>query len=218
LGSFRRRVLVGGDRVALVVAPLAADQQVAGREALQAEAATAGQRDRRLVAGLDVRLHAVQAEGAEGVVEDLLERLAHQALAGVALMGVVAEVRRLERAADDLRDREHARDLAGVRPAGEQAQEVLAPGAAVELVELVGALGRVGPGAVQAVALAGEGQELLPVLPREDAQHDAGAWRRVGGDDVRGAIGFPGAASEHWPFHAVAYQSARRNTVRPMRR
>ena len=56
--GLRRRVLVGGDRVALVVAPLAADQQVARREALEAEAGAARERDRRLVAGLDVRLDA----------------------------------------------------------------------------------------------------------------------------------------------------------------
>ena len=47
LGRLRGRALVGRDRVALVVAPLAADQQVARREALQPEAGAAGQRDRR---------------------------------------------------------------------------------------------------------------------------------------------------------------------------
>ena len=108
-------MLVGGDRVALVVAPLAADQQVARREALQPEARAAGQRDRRCVAGLDVRLDAVQAQRAEGVVEHLLERLAHQALAGVLLVRVVAQVGGLERAADDLGDREDAGDLAACR-------------------------------------------------------------------------------------------------------
>ena len=54
-------VLVRGDRVALVVTPLAADQQVARRVALQPEAGAAGERDRRRVAGLDVGLDAVQA-------------------------------------------------------------------------------------------------------------------------------------------------------------
>ena len=196
-----RGVLVGGDRVALVVAPLAADQQVARREALQAEAGAAGERDRGLVAGLDVRLDAVQAERAERVVEDLLERLAHQALAGVALVGVVAEVGGLEGAADDLGDREHARDLAVVGAAGEQAEEVLAARAAVELVELVGALGRVGPRPVQPVALAGEREELRPVLAGEHAQAHAGARRRVGGEDVGGADDVTRSAAKDGAFH-----------------
>ena len=179
-------MLVGGDRVALVVAPLAADQQVARREALQAEPGAAGQRDRGGVAGLDVRLDAVQAERAEGVVEDLLERLAHQPLAGVALVGVVAEVGGLERAADDLGDREHAGDRAGVDAAGQQAEEVLAARAAVELVELVRALGRVRPRPVQPVALAGEGEEL-----RRGPRGRARAGRRA-----RPAGGSAGAMSE----------------------
>src|SRR4051794_18043385 len=54
--------VVGGDRVALVVAPLAADEQVARREALEPEAGRAGQRDGGVVGRLDVRLDAVQAE------------------------------------------------------------------------------------------------------------------------------------------------------------
>ena len=45
--GFLSRALVGGDRVALVVAPAAADQQVARREALEPEARAARQRDRR---------------------------------------------------------------------------------------------------------------------------------------------------------------------------
>ena len=65
--------LVDRERVALVVAPLAADQQVARRVALEAEAGAARQRDRGRVAGLDVGLDAVQRERAEGVVEHLLE-------------------------------------------------------------------------------------------------------------------------------------------------
>ena len=57
-----RRVLVGRDRVALVVAPAPADQQVARRVALQPEARAARERDRRRVAGLDVGLQPVQRE------------------------------------------------------------------------------------------------------------------------------------------------------------
>ena len=76
--------LVDRERVALVVAPLAADQQVARRVALEAEAGAARQRDRGRVAGLDVRLDPVQRERAERVVEHLLEAGAHHPLAGVA--------------------------------------------------------------------------------------------------------------------------------------
>ena len=70
------RALVDRERVALVVAPLAADQQVARRVALEAEAGAARERDRGGVAGLDVGLDAVQRERAERVVEDLPERRA----------------------------------------------------------------------------------------------------------------------------------------------
>ena len=108
--------------------------------------------------------------GAEAVVEHLLERLAHQPLPGVALVRVVAEVGRLERPADDLRDREHAGDLARVDAAGQQAEEVLPARAAVELVELVRALGRIRPRPVQPVALARQREELRAVLARQHAQ------------------------------------------------
>ena len=53
---------LGADRPALVVAPAAADLQVARRESLELEPAALGQCDRRRVAGLDVRLEPVQAE------------------------------------------------------------------------------------------------------------------------------------------------------------
>ena len=66
-------MLVDGDRVALVVAPLAADQQVARREALQPEAGAARERDRGRVPGLDVGLDAVQAERADQF-DDLVSR------------------------------------------------------------------------------------------------------------------------------------------------
>ena len=104
-----RRAVVGRDRVALVVAPLPADQQVARREALEPEAGGAGERDRGGVGGLDVRLQPVQRERAERVGDRLDHRLAHVAVPGVALVRVVAEVGGLEGAADDLGDDQHAR-------------------------------------------------------------------------------------------------------------
>ena len=81
--------------------------------------------------------------------------------------------------------------------ARQQAQEVLAARAAVELVELVRALGRIGPRPVQPVALAGQGEELGAVLAREHAQPHARAGRRVGRDDVGRADGRrPGGGGE----------------------
>ena len=77
----------------------------------------------------------------------------HQALAGVAGAAVVAQERGLERAADDLGDVEDAGDLARVVVDDEEAGEVVARAAAEELVELVGALGRVGPRPVEIAAL-----------------------------------------------------------------
>src|SRR3954470_12536422 len=61
-GLRRRHVFLCQDRPAFVVAPLAVDLQVARREALQAEAGSLGQRDRALVARLDVRLEPVQSQ------------------------------------------------------------------------------------------------------------------------------------------------------------
>jgi hypothetical protein len=135
-----------------VVAPLAADQQVARRVALEAEAGPARQRDRGRVAGLDVRLDPVQRERAEGVVEHQLETGPHHPLARVAGGAVVAEERRLERAAHDLGDVEDARDAAGVVVDDDEADEVVARAAAQQLVELVRALGRIGPRPVQIAA------------------------------------------------------------------
>ena len=100
---------------------------------------------------------------------------------------------------------------------GDQAQEVLAARAAVELVELVGALGRVRPRPVQAAALAGEGEELRPVLARQHAQTDPRARRRRRRLDLGGAEGFVGAAAEHWPFHAWSIKAHARIEWRAMR-
>ena len=182
--AFLSRPLVGGDRVALVVAPLAADQQVARGEALHAEAAASGERDRRDVAGLDVGLQAVQRQRPERMVEHLLERLAHEPLAGVASARVVAQVRRLERAADDLGDREHAGDRPVLGGTGEQAREVVAARAREQVVELVGPLRRVGPRPVQLPALLREGEEFVAVGAVEHAQVHASAVRRRIGLEV----------------------------------
>ena len=70
------------------------------------------------------------------------------------------------------------------------------------VVELVGALGRVGPRPVQAAALARQREELGPVLAPEHAQADARAGRRRGGGDLRGAEYVVGAAAEDGALHA----------------
>src|SRR3954451_13073857 len=80
------------DRPALVVAPVAVDLQVARREALQPEARPLGQRDRRRVRGLDVRLEPVQLEPVERVAQQQLDAFGHVPLAGVRLPARVAEV------------------------------------------------------------------------------------------------------------------------------
>src|SRR3954453_5827000 len=127
------RALVGRERVALVVAPLAPDQEVARRVALEAEAGAAGERDRGGVARLDVGLDAVERERPEGVVEDLLEAAAHEAPARVAGAAVVAEEGGLERAADDLRDVEDPGDVARSVVDPHEAGEVLARAAGQQL-------------------------------------------------------------------------------------
>ena len=156
-----------------MVAPLAPDQEVARRVALEAEAGAARERDRGGVAGLDVGLDAVQRERAEGVVEDLLEPVAHQPLAGVASAAVVAEEGRLERAADDLGDVEDARDVPRLVVDHDEAGEVVARAAREQLVELVGALGRIGPRPVQLAALAHHLEEGLAVGGAEEPDRHA---------------------------------------------
>ena len=208
-GGLRRRVLVGGDRVALVIAPLAADQQVARGEALEPEPRAARQRDRRRVAGLDVGLDPMQAERPERMVEDLLERLAHQALPGVALVRVVAEVGGLERAADDLGDREHAGDRAVFdrhrRPGTGSPR-----GASGCRARRTGRRARAG----RSTAGAGGGSRAPARGTRCGRRARARAGRRArraagrGGHDLGRAGGIVRAAAEDGAFHARVNQSA----------
>jgi hypothetical protein len=149
----------------------------------------------------------VQSERAEGVVEELLHRLGHVAPAGVALVRVVAEVRGLEGAAHDLRDREDARDLAGRLDAGDQAREVVAPRAGEQLVELIRALGRVGPRPVQLAAVGGKREELVAVRAAQEPQPYARVCGRRGGLELRRTQAAAerlrqAAAPERWAPHA----------------
>src|SRR5689334_3666720 len=88
---------------ALVVAPAATDLQIARREALATEAGALGECDRGAVAGLDVGLDPVQAQGGERPAQDELDPFSHIPIAGVGLPGGVAEVGALKGATDDLR-------------------------------------------------------------------------------------------------------------------
>ncbi len=193
LGRLRR--LVGGDGVALVVAPLAADQQVARGEALEPEAGRARERDRGGVAGLDVGLQPVQRERPEGV----RDRLAPSPRAcSPCRRGARARSSRGRRdwnAPRTIWDRISTPVISPLlAQAGEQAHGVVAARAREQLVELLRALGRIGPRPVQRAALGGEPQELLAVAPLEQPQGHAVAVRRGGGEALRGPDRQPRAA------------------------
>src|ERR1700683_2834168 len=89
---------LGEDGPALVVAPAAADLQVAGGEAFAPEAGGPGERERGLVAGLDVRLETVQPHDHKRMPQRKVDPLSHVSLPRVALPHGVSEVRALERA------------------------------------------------------------------------------------------------------------------------
>ena len=67
--------ILHGHRPLLVIAPPTPDLQVAQREPFPTEAGSTDQRDGPLVAGLDARLHAMEPQVSEGVLEDELEAL-----------------------------------------------------------------------------------------------------------------------------------------------
>ena len=88
---------------------------------------------------------------------------------------------------------------------GGQAGEVVADGARDEVVELVGALGRVGPGPVQVAALAHHLEERLAVGEHEVAQLDPAAraaWRAA-----RGMASARGRAPQQAASHAASRRS-----------
>ena len=86
------REVLREQRPALVVAPVPADLQVAAGEALLLEAEAADQADGAGVAGLDVRLHPVQAAGRRTPMPSTARRpLGHQAAPGVRGEGAVAQ-------------------------------------------------------------------------------------------------------------------------------
>jgi hypothetical protein len=93
-----------------VVAPVAADVQVARRKTLAGEAKPPHQGDGRRVARLDVRLHAVQAERIEGVTHGQAHRLGHQAAPGAPGHAIIPEIGAAERAENDVGNIDHADD------------------------------------------------------------------------------------------------------------
>src|SRR5690349_13691650 len=96
------RPLVGEHGEAHVIAPAAGDLHVTPRVTLTHEADARDERKRAAVRRLHVRLDAMQLQRAEGVIEREHERFAHVAVTDERSERVVADVRALERAADDL--------------------------------------------------------------------------------------------------------------------
>ena len=97
------------DGVEHVLAPAAADLQVALGHALAPEAGPLQQRPRGDVLRQAGRLDAAEVDHGEGVVHHRRQRLAHQPLAGELRADPVADLRRLRRPAADVveRDRPH---------------------------------------------------------------------------------------------------------------
>ena len=143
-----------------VLAPFAADLQVAAGEALLLEAEALDQPDRPGVAGLDVRLDPVQAEVAEHRSEHRPQAPRHQALPGVRGKGAVAQGSRLEAAANDVVDVHHA-DEAAAGPVPDQvAGLVVARDPFQVSSEELRGVGQAEPGSVQRFAGAHRVDEL----------------------------------------------------------
>src|SRR5438874_3224882 len=119
--------VVGQNRPALVVAPAAADLEVATRESLAAKAGPSRERDRGAVSGLDVCLDPMEIEVDESVTQHQFEPVAHEPLAGVRLAHRITEVCALERASGDVGQIEESHDRVVVAAAYEHRLEVRAP-------------------------------------------------------------------------------------------
>src|SRR5947209_8434250 len=104
----------------LVVAPSAADLQVALAVSLFEEPGAPNQVDRTEVGWLDARLDPVQSQIRERVVQDQLKALPHVTSTGERNERVVAEVRASGMTVEDLPQPEIAGDLAVARPKHQQ--------------------------------------------------------------------------------------------------
>jgi hypothetical protein len=181
--DLRRLALVAtilhGDRPMLVISPPTPDLQVAQREPFPTEAGPTHQRDGPLVSGLDARLHAVEPQVSEGVLEDELEPFPHEPLPGEGLEGVVAEDGVPERPVDDLAESEVADDRTVVVATDHEARVVRT---AVALEFVVSARGRLGirPGTMKGTRSADPLQELLLIAAPDRADvHPAAALEDV---------------------------------------
>jgi hypothetical protein len=157
-----------------VVAPAAADLEVARREALELEAAAARERDRRRVARLDVRLEPVQVELRERMPQNQPEPLGHVAAAGVGGDRAVAQERTLQPAADDLADVREADDRRVLTPADEQRLERLVGRPCEQRRERLVAGRRLQPRVVERSTRPHRRDELRAVVRGRYAQLDAG--------------------------------------------
>src|SRR5713226_8769810 len=91
-------------RPALVVTPLASNLQVPSRESFATKSEATHECARRLVAGLDVRLHPMETQLSEGPPQRKREPLAHIPTTRMRNERVVAEVGAPKRAMNDLVD------------------------------------------------------------------------------------------------------------------
>lgn len=98
-------------RPALVVTPSAGNLQVPPREPFATKSEPTDKCARRLVAGLDVRLHPVETQLAESPAKRQREPLAHVPTTRMRHERVVAEVGTPKRAVNDLVDVDHADQL-----------------------------------------------------------------------------------------------------------
>ncbi len=165
-----------------MVAPLPVDLLEGGREPLVPEAQAPDEGEGAGVAGLDVRLQAVQPQRAEGVPDHEAQPLGQVTPAGRRRVRGEAEGAALPAASEDVVDVDPAHDRPGLAQADHEPL-VRRPRepfqAAFERLRRQRVDAQ--PGPVQLGALAGEGGDLGVVLPAEVAQGHAGGLAEVAG-------------------------------------
>src|SRR4051812_18669064 len=179
--------IVGQDRPTFVIAPAAADLQIARREALPAEARLACQCQRALVRRLDVGLDAVQAQLAEREAQCLLHAVAHVPLPGKRPADPVAQIRVLERPADHLGELEEADDRVVLGTPRKQRVEVVGAVAFEQSPVARCVRGRIRPRPMQLDARLNQVDELAPVARRRLGETHASSHRGQGNQPSRSA-------------------------------
>jgi hypothetical protein len=157
-----------------VIAPAAADLEIALGEALANEPAAAGERDRREIARLDVRLEAVQSKLAKGPPQDEQHAVGHVTQPRVGGHAVVAQERALERPPDDLAEGELADDRAVHEATRDERLDRLVARPRQQRVECRARDRRRHPRPVQATARPHRGDERVAVARGQRAHHDTG--------------------------------------------